>query len=184
MDKNGETLCTVKATDWPWRYTFILTPDAVIRQWSTPGDGSTGENRYPLDSLSCRLSYRSEFGSGGWAHFRKAALLIACGVCVYFSDINRSIPLLAPFLALPGLAFLVRGAARLRQFTWTVIERKDGERVVWIRHHRWNVADREIFEKAFKETMTKRSEEIRTANQALEATSGPAPGAAFSSPQG
>jgi hypothetical protein len=140
--------------------------------------------RYPLDTLAGCPSRLSEFAYGGKPPLKKGLLLLACSMCIYFSDIHRHIPLLAPFLALPGIFYFLRGALRIQQFTWTVIENKAGVRTIFIRHHRWNVAEREQFEQAFKDAMAYRNNGLIDPNQESGATQAPVQSAVTSAPQG
>ena len=183
MNEEEKTICSVKSTEWPWTYTFRLTPDALIREWTKPVDTANGSERFPLADLSPRLSHQMEFGYGSQPLLRKALVFLAGSACVFFSEFNKQIPLLAPFLAVPGLWALIAGASRIRQYDWTIIRRKNGDRASFILNTKANRSEMEIFERQFVETVANYCQKKDTANQA-SATSEPARGAGSSSPQG
>ena len=154
MNDEQKTLCSVTATEWPWRYTFVLRPDAVIYEWTKPFDTAKGFRRYPLADLSPQVSHQMEFGHGSGALLRRAFLLFAGSACVFDSDFNHQVPLLGPFLAVLGTSSLLAGAFRLRQYDWTIITKKNGERAFSIPHSKSNRSALEIFEKQFTDAVS------------------------------
>ena len=63
--------------------------------------------------LSPQLTHQMEFGHGSQPLLRKALLFFAASACVFFSQFNRQIPLLAPCLAVAGLWTRIAGACQL-----------------------------------------------------------------------
>lgn len=173
MKESETNLCSYEARVWPWRYTFILTRESIIKRWTDPLDSNAGETRYPISTLTPNLSQSRQFANEAQPHLKRGALLLACTVCFYFSDFNKSIPLLAPFLAVPGLVLFTRGLIRLRQYAWTVIEGKQGTNVVYIPYDPRCATQREHFEEAFTNLMNDR--QTISANKALQGDGADAP---------
>ena len=182
--KSEETLCTVKSRSWPWRYTFTLTTNAVVQEWTKPADTAKGSKRYPLAELSTRVRRQSEFAHGGEPVFRKALVFLASSACVFFSEFNHQMPLLAPLLAIVGLWALITLAFRLRDYHWTIFDKTDGGQAFTIPHYNAQRSELEKFESQFVEAVLAQRRGNAIANQASEATSEPALSAASSSPQG
>jgi hypothetical protein len=173
-------MCSVNSRSWPWQYRYVLTPDAMIQEWTKFLDTAKGSHRYPLVGLSPRLCHQMVFGDGSQPLFRKAVVFLAGAACMYFSTFNNQIPLLAPLLAVIGGWALIAGACRLRQFDWTIITRTNGDRAVAIRHSRANRSEIEVFEKLFVKAVNDQGQNKDSANQASHETSKPALGAASS----
>ncbi|MCP5488172.1 MAG: hypothetical protein H7A43_05940 [Verrucomicrobia bacterium] len=92
-------------------------------------------------------------------------IFLAGSACVYFSEFNKQIPLLAPFLAVPGVWALIAGAWRLRQFDWTIIRKKNGDRALFILHSKSNCSELENFEKRFAQAVNEYRQENDNANR-------------------
>jgi hypothetical protein len=169
MNDEKKTICSVKSSEWPWRYTFVLTTDSLTYEWTKPFDVAKGAQRYALADLSPQLSRQMEFGRGTQP-LRKAVTFLAASVCVFFSQFNSQIPLLAPFLAVPGVWALISWASRLRQYDWTIFNKKNGDRAFAILHSKSNRSEIEMFEMHFVEAMKGLGETKNTANQAAHDT--------------
>ena len=184
MNEEERTLCSVQSTSWPWHYTFTLTTETLIKDWTRPADTGNGSQRYSLADLSPRIGHQMEFGNGSQPLLRKAGLFLACSTCVFFSQFNNQIPLLAPFLAVAGFWALIAGACRLKQYHWTIIHWSNGDQALFILHSKSNRSQVAAFEKQFTETMADHEQRKGTANNASDATSEAAPGAVPSAHQG
>lgn len=184
MNETQKPIYTVKSREWPWSYTFILTEDAVVKKWTKPFDTAAGECRYPMEELSPQVTRQMEFGHGSHPFLRKAVMYLAGSACVLFSDFNHRIPLLAPFLAVPGIWTLILGALRLREYVWTIIHKKNGDRAFWILHSKANRAEVEAFERQFAEAMSVCLSNKNPVIQGMNPTSEPALGESSSLNQG
>jgi len=164
--EEDNVICTVRAKRDLLRHTFSLTPDCLVWEWISLGKGRKGRKIFPLNTLSPRLNHRSEFAHGSFQCLRKAVLFLGLAICLWFSELNRQIPLLAPFLLVLGSRYLIIGLHRFRHHNWTVIDKKSGERALLIPHTRANGEELATFEKEYVDMINKHQRV--TPNQALQ----------------
>ena len=82
---------------------------------------------WPLHGLSPRLRETSGRSAGIGTAARVSFLLVAASVIIFFSDYNKAIPLLAPFLLLLGVWWLVRVLRKVTPRNWTVVPKSTGD---------------------------------------------------------
>jgi hypothetical protein len=131
------------------RYTYYLTDDSVVVEWKSGMDLS--KTCWPLHGLSPNLKEISGRSSGSGTTVRISLLLIASSVIVFFSDYNKAIPLLAPFLLFLGAWWLINVSRKLVPRNWTVVRKSSGEDAFSlvqpkVRSDAWVLFERELSE--------------------------------------
>ena len=109
---------------------FLLTDDELIMEWDGPKN--KGRKSWHFDFLSPTVGFSVETGSGFKEGLIIGIVLIILAVIFYFSELNSLIPLLAPVLAILGIAILANAIRKGKKSTWTVFYKKDGEMVAYM----------------------------------------------------
>lgn len=106
------------------RFTYWVAGDLFYSEWQSGMDLSKTSDS--LRGISAELSETVGRSSGTTQSLRTSASLLALSVVVYFSDYQKSIPLLAPFLLTLGGIGLAQGLRRATPRTWTIVRNKNG----------------------------------------------------------
>ena len=107
------------------KYTYYLTDDSLVVEWRSGMDLS--KTCWPLHGLSPKLREMSGRSSGTGTSVRVSFLLIAASVILFFSDYNKAIPLLAPFLLFLGAWWLINVLRKVVPRNWTVVPKSTGD---------------------------------------------------------
>lgn len=93
---------------------------------------SRGEKSYLLHDLSPKLVHWTHINESSLSWVKWGGLLMLAAVVVFFSDLQVSMPLLAPSLVLLGLVPLIRGCLDILPRQWTYVHDDDGNFVLSI----------------------------------------------------
>lgn len=101
------------------RYKYSVAGELFHSEWESGMDLS--KFSVSLFGLSAELSETVGRSEGTTESIRTAVPILAMSAVVYFSDYQKSIPLLAPYLLLHGGFGLASGLRRVAPRTWTVV---------------------------------------------------------------
>ena len=123
---------------------------------SMPGPDSTVS--CSLRGLSPNLTETTGRSSNIAQTVRIAMLLLASSVIVFFSEYNKTIPLLSPFLLSLGSWWLFNALRKVIPRTWTVIRKTNGEDACSIVQPEKKSAEWLKFEKELSDTIVEANE--------------------------
>ena len=107
------------------RYNYSVVGDLFFSEWKSGMDYA--KSSYPLYGMSAALVETSGRSPQTTRTVRISAGLIASSVIIFFSEYNRTIPLLAPFLLLLGSWWLANALRKVLPRTWTEIRKINGD---------------------------------------------------------
>lgn len=108
-------------------YKYYVLGDSFYTEWKSGMDCS--KSSWPLRGLSPNLVETVGRSSGTTKTVRVSMLLIASSVIVFFSDYNKSIPLLAPFLFALGAWWFINAVRMVAPRSWIEARKLSGETV-------------------------------------------------------
>src|SRR5687767_9176299 len=103
------------------RYRYYTIDDVLYSEWKRGVDSS--KSSWSLRGVSPRLDETSGRSDGVVKIIRLASLLMICSLIVYFSDYNKAIPLLAPFLGLWGAWWFINTLSKVSPRKWTLFRK-------------------------------------------------------------
>ena len=106
-------------------YKYSIAGDSFFTEWKKGMDFS--KSSWPLYGLSPSFVETSGRSSETTSTARKSMGLIAASIIVFFSEYNRTIPLLAPFLLGLGSWWFIGVVRRVAPRTWTEVRKITGE---------------------------------------------------------
>jgi hypothetical protein len=107
------------------RYRYSVTGDCFLYEWWSGMD--QGSAAYPLSGMSPDLLETVGRSPQTTRTARISLVLIASSVIFFFSDYNKAIPLLAPFLLFLGAWWLVNALRKVVPRKWTEVRKVNGE---------------------------------------------------------
>ena len=132
-----------------------------------------GESRrhWHLKNLSAKVDYsrgRGRHCSSFWI-----ATIIALGLAIvlFFSSLNRHVPLLAPLTALIGFSLMYKAIRRSKVETWTIIRKDNGGCAAYITHGGCSEEEINKFTECFVDAVKKAKKES-IQNESLESDAG------------
>ena len=130
---------------------FTLSEDHLIEE------GSRGTRRWrqawPLQQLSPELESITGLPQGTRETLIGGAVMVAVALAVYFSDLNATLPLVAPLILIIGVFMLGRVVQNVRIETWTTIRKWDGSSATSFSHRDCDPAERRVFEDALADAV-------------------------------
>lgn len=109
------------------RYTYRIVGESFITEWKRGIDLS--KTCWSLHGISPNLVETIGRSSQTTKTVRQSGALIAAAIIVFFSEYNKSIPLLAPFLLVLGGWWLVGVLRQVLPRSWTEVRKYTGEYV-------------------------------------------------------
>ena len=125
MNDADKTLGAVEVRWGSDRYKYYVIDDSFFTEWTSGMDCS--KTSVHLRGLSPRLIETSGRSSSTTQTVRISLLLIASSIIVFFSDYNKTIPLLAPFLLFLGGWWVANALRKVIPRKWTVVRKRSGE---------------------------------------------------------
>ena len=107
------------------RYNYSVEGNSFRTEWKSGMDCASLS--YPLYGMSPNLIETVGRSPETTKAVRVSLCLLASAVIIYFSDLNTSIPLLAPFLFLLGGWWLVNALRQVVPRRWTEVRKSSGE---------------------------------------------------------
>jgi len=107
------------------RYNYSVVGDLFFSEWKSGMDGA--KSSYPLHGMSSDLVETTGRSSQTTKTVRISLGLISASVIIFFSEYNKTIPLLAPFLLLLGGWWLTNALRKVMPRTWTEVRKINGE---------------------------------------------------------
>jgi len=138
------------------RYKFYVIGDSFYTEWVSGFDRSKVSS--PLRGLSPDLTETTGRSSDIAQTLRIAMLLVASSVIVFFSEYNKAIPLLAPFLFGLGSWWFANATRKVIPRTWTVLRKITGEDACSIVQPEKKSAEWLRFEKELSDAIVKANE--------------------------
>ncbi len=107
------------------RYSYSVTGNLFRTEWKSGMD--CADLSYPLYGMSPDLIETVGRSPSTTKTLRVSSSALAFAVIIFFSDFNKSIPLLAPFLFLLGGWWLVNALRQIVPRRWTEVRKLSGE---------------------------------------------------------
>lgn len=109
------------------RYKYCIVGDTFVTEWKKGMDCS--KSSWPLHGLSPNLVETIGRSSETTKTARISMALIAASIIVFFSEYNKAIPLLAPFLLGLGGWWFIGILRKVAPRSWTEVRKPTGEYV-------------------------------------------------------
>ncbi len=107
------------------RYKYSVIGDLFFTEWKSGMDSA--RSSYPLYGLSPDLTETVGRSQQTTKTLRISASLVVSSVIIFFSEYNKGIPLLAPFLLVVGGWWLVNAVRKVVPRAWTEIRKLNGD---------------------------------------------------------
>ena len=107
------------------QYKYSIVGDSFFTEWKNGMDFS--KSSWPLHGVSPHFGETIGRSSDTTKTVRISAALIAAAIIIFFSEYNKSIPLLAPFLFGLGCWWLIGKARNVVPRSWTEVRKTTGE---------------------------------------------------------
>ena len=157
MTEKSEDECKIKWAKGKQMFTLAIDDQFLVQEWKSGVD--EGRRHWHLKNLSAKVDYsrgRHRHCSSLWA-----ATVIDLGVAIvlFFSSLNRHVPLLAPIMALIGFILMYKAIRRSKVETWTIIQKDNGGYAAYITHGGCSEEEISKFTECFVDAVKKAKKE-------------------------
>ncbi|MHC4693247.1 MAG: hypothetical protein ACYS67_10945 [Planctomycetota bacterium] len=132
MAEKSEDKCIIKWSRGKHMFTITIDDQFLVEEWVHGVD--TSRRHWHLKNLSSKIDYsqgREKDCSSFWV---ATMIILALAIVLFFSSLNRHIPLLAPLIALIGFILMYKAIRRSKIKKWTILRKNDGECATYITH--------------------------------------------------
>jgi hypothetical protein len=132
MAEKSEDKCEIKCSKGKHMFTLVIDDQFLVQEWKNGVDES--RRHWHLKNLSAKVDYsrgRDRHCSSFWI---ATVIILALAIVLFFSSLNRYIPLLAPFTALIGFNLMCKAIRRSKIQKWTILRKDNGECAAYITH--------------------------------------------------
>lgn len=169
MAKKNKDRCVINLSRGKHVFTITIDDQYLVEEWRHGVDAK--RRHWYLKNLSPKIDYARGRERNCFSFWVATLIVLALAIALFFSSLNRHIPLLLPLIALIGLNLLYKAIRKSKVHRWTILRKNDGERATYITHGCCSEEDinrsTECFifavKKAKQESIQNASQESRTA---------------------
>lgn len=132
MAEKSEDKCEIKWSKGKQMFTLVIDDQFLVQEWKNGADES--RRHWHLKNLSAKVDYsrgRDRHCSSLWA---ATVIVLGLAIVLFFSNLNRHVPLLAPLIALIGFNLMYKAIRLSKVKTWTIIRKDNNKCAAYITH--------------------------------------------------
>ncbi len=132
MAEKSEDKCEIKWSKGKQMFALVIDDQFLVQEWKSGVD--EGRRHWHLKNLSAKVDYsrgRERRCSSLWA---ATVIFLGVAIVLYFSSLNRHVPLLAPLMVFIGFILMYKAIRLSKVETWTIIQKDNGEYAAYITH--------------------------------------------------
>lgn len=120
MTNKDETKCFIKCSDGKRIVTLRITEEYLVQEWNCGSD--VARRHWNLKNLSPMPDYSQGRGKDFTLYGIITIAVLALSVCLFFSSLNRYVPLLSPFVGIAGLFLFYKTIEHGKVRKWTIFQ--------------------------------------------------------------
>lgn len=159
MTEKSEDKCEIKWSRGKQMFTLAIDDQFLVEEWKNGADES--RRHWHLKNLSAKIDYsrgRDRDCSSFWI---ASVIVLGLAIALFFSSLNRHVPLLAPLIALIGFNIMYKAIRLSKVKTWTIIRKDTGECAAYITHGGCSEEEINRFTECFVDAVKKAKEESK-----------------------
>ncbi|MDH4240725.1 MAG: hypothetical protein OEW48_14290 [Phycisphaerae bacterium] len=169
MAEKSEDKCVIEWSSGKHTFTLKIDDQYLVQEWKHGADAS--RRHWQLKHLSPKIDYSRGREKDCFRFWIATVITLALAASLFFSSINRHIPLLSPLIALIGLHLMGKAIRRSKVKTWTVIQKDNGKCAAYITHGGCSEEEINRFTECFVYAVEKAKKES-IQNKSLESDTG------------
>jgi hypothetical protein len=157
MAEKIEDKCVIKLSKGKHTFTIIIDDQFLVEE--RRHGVYVSRRHWHLKNLSSKIDYKQGRERNCSSFWIAAMIILALAIALYFSSLNRHIPLLAPLIAFIGFILMYKAIRRSKIQKWTILRKDDGECATYITHGCCSEEEINRFTECFVDAVQKTKEE-------------------------